>query len=711
MLKAPFHTSKPSPTRWFYRIYTLVYTIAIFALVYHHCCNLIHSPSFTTIFLLIADLVLAFLWATWQAFFLNPVFRQVFPENLAQVAKENEYPGLDLFICTADPFKEPPIGVVNTVLSVLAYDYPSEKLSIYLSDDGGSQLTLFAFMEAAKFARHWLPYCKKYNLMDRSPEVYFGSNPSFFPETSEIQEMYKNMRATVKKVIDRGTIDLDQMNCDRTIKAFSKWTPGFTRHDHPAVIEILLKNNVDKDVMGHYMPNLFYVSREKNRGTPHHFKAGALNTLIRVSGVMTNAPIFLSLDCDMYSNDPNTPLRMLCHFLDPNVDPKLAFVQFPQRFHNINKNDTYGAEHVLETRACTVGMDGLGGTFFMGTGGFFRRKVLIENPKESQKIWNEPIQSKDVSTLAHHVASCTYEDNTKWGQEIGFRYGTLVEDIYTSFRLQCLGWKSVTCNPTRAAFLGNMPIALNDILAQNNRWYMGMLQTGLSKFSPMTYGIKFMNPLQALCYAHYHFRAFWSIPVIIYALVPQFTLVNASSIFPKVSDPWFPLYVFLFIGAYAKDFLDYVMNGSTFKRWWNRQRIWLILGCSSYPFSIVDWLLTSLGMSTFEFNVTSKVSDSEISKRYEEGVFEFGVESPLLLSVNIVAVLNLFAFSIGIKHVLINAGTFEELFVQLFITGFAVLNSWPLYEGMILRSDKGKMPPKTTLKSVCVVLVIYLAFF
>lgn len=184
-----------------------------------------------------------------------------------------------------------------------------------------------------------------------------------------------------------------------------------------------------------------------------------------------------------------------------------------------------------------------------------------------------------------------------------------------------------------------------------------------------------------------------------------------KNLFVQVSDPWFPLYVFLFIGAYAKDFLDYVMNGSTFKRWWNRQRIWLILGCSSYPFSIVDWLLTSLGMSTFEFNVTSKVSDSEISKRYEEGVFEFGVESPLLLSVNIVAVLNLFAFSIGIKHVLINAGTFEELFVQLFITGFAVLNSWPLYEGMILRSDKGKMPPKTTLKSVCVVLVIYLAFF
>lgn len=61
-----------------------------------------------------------------------------------------------MFVCTADPYKEPPIGVVNTVLSLMAYDYPTEKLSVYVSDDGGSQLTLFALVEAAKFAKHWL---------------------------------------------------------------------------------------------------------------------------------------------------------------------------------------------------------------------------------------------------------------------------------------------------------------------------------------------------------------------------------------------------------------------------------------------------------------------------------------------------------------------------------------------------------------------------
>lgn len=187
MLKPHLNTRKPSPTRWFNRLYTLVSLIAISALVYRHCYNLIYSPCFTTLFLFIADLFASFLCVTWQAFFINPVHHQVFPEKLPQVADESEYPRLDVFVCTADPFKEPPLGVVNTVLSVLAYEYPTEKLSVYLSDDGGSQLTLFALMEAAKFARHWVPYCKKYNVMDRCPEVYFANDTSLFPETNDIQ--------------------------------------------------------------------------------------------------------------------------------------------------------------------------------------------------------------------------------------------------------------------------------------------------------------------------------------------------------------------------------------------------------------------------------------------------------------------------------------------------------------------------------------------
>ncbi|KAK7861057.1 cellulose synthase-like protein g1 [Quercus suber] len=41
---------------------------------------------------------------------------------------------------------EPPTMVINTVLSVMSYSCPREKLSVYLSDDGGSKLTFYALI-------------------------------------------------------------------------------------------------------------------------------------------------------------------------------------------------------------------------------------------------------------------------------------------------------------------------------------------------------------------------------------------------------------------------------------------------------------------------------------------------------------------------------------------------------------------------------------
>lgn len=57
----------------------------------------------------------------------------------------------------------------------MAYDYPPEKLSIYLSDDGCSILTFYALFVASHFSKHWLPYCRKYNVQPRSPAAYFRS--------------------------------------------------------------------------------------------------------------------------------------------------------------------------------------------------------------------------------------------------------------------------------------------------------------------------------------------------------------------------------------------------------------------------------------------------------------------------------------------------------------------------------------------------------
>ncbi|RVW38922.1 Cellulose synthase-like protein B4 [Vitis vinifera] len=41
----------------------------------------------------------------------------------------DELPPVDMFVTTADPTLEPPIITVNTVLSLLAVDYPANKLA------------------------------------------------------------------------------------------------------------------------------------------------------------------------------------------------------------------------------------------------------------------------------------------------------------------------------------------------------------------------------------------------------------------------------------------------------------------------------------------------------------------------------------------------------------------------------------------------------
>lgn len=159
------------------RAHAVVYSGAVLALLYHRAVSLLSSTNLLSfslfLTLAVAELVLAFMWALSQGFRWHPLGRREFPERLAEAVDPKDWPGLDVFVCTADPHREPPMGLANTVLSAMGFDYPAEKLSVYVSDDGGSQLTLLALVEAARFARHWLPFCRERRLVDRSPEAYF----------------------------------------------------------------------------------------------------------------------------------------------------------------------------------------------------------------------------------------------------------------------------------------------------------------------------------------------------------------------------------------------------------------------------------------------------------------------------------------------------------------------------------------------------------
>ncbi|XP_031498414.1 cellulose synthase-like protein G2 [Nymphaea colorata] len=713
----PTHTVQAVPRIWFNRFHAAVYSCALFAFFYHRLLSLLQATtllSFTSFLLLtLADLVFSLMWVLSQAFRWTPVRRRAFPDNLRNKLPEAELPALDVFICTADPLREPPIDVANTALSAMAFDYPADKISVYVSDDGGSKLTLLAFIEAARFAKKWVPFCKEHKIRERNPQAYFtsASNGGYMVEGwREMKDMYEEMKERVESAVERGDVNEDQVIHEENLMAFQKWTPGFSRRNHPTVIEVLLAAGKDADAMGHAMPNLVYLSREKSITSHHHFKAGALNTLLRVSSVMSNAPILLNLDCDMYSNDPAAPYRALCFLLDPDLSTTLAFVQFPQIYHGINKNDIYGNEYKRPFQINPLGMDGSGGPNYIGTGCFFQRRAFAGKPalKPHSEIilegsstnngGREPIWSQRTLEAAHRVAGCNYEQGTEWGSSIGFRYGSLVEDFHTGYMLHSEGWRSAFYNPPEPSFLADFPMTLNDVLCQCKRWTVGLLEVSFSCFRcPLTFGLRHSASLiAAMSYAHYSFWPLWCIPITIYALLPQFTLLLGLPIFPKATDPWIFLYVYLFLASYGQDMLEYIMEGSTLARWWNEQRMWMIKGVSSFLFGFLEFLLQQMGIFRSGFNITSKVADDRTAKRYRQGVVDFGVASQMFFSISAAAVISLVALAVGSVRVLLQGGG-DEMAVQLFISGFVVLNSWPVFEAMVLRSDSGRMPKRITL--------------
>ena len=121
------------------------------------------------------------------------------PFQLCRFDREGEpsqLAGVDIFVSTVDPLKEPPLVTANTVLSILAVDYPVEKVSCYVSDDGAAMLTFETLSETSEFARKWVPFCKKYSIEPRAPEFYFAQKIDYLKD--KVQPTFVKERRAMK---------------------------------------------------------------------------------------------------------------------------------------------------------------------------------------------------------------------------------------------------------------------------------------------------------------------------------------------------------------------------------------------------------------------------------------------------------------------------------------------------------------------------------
>ncbi|KAJ6777549.1 X-BOX TRANSCRIPTION FACTOR-RELATED [Salix koriyanagi] len=550
-----------------------------------------------------------------------------------QEGEPSQLAAVDIFVSTVDPLKEPPLVTANTVLSILAVDYPIDKVSCYVSDDGAAMLTFEALSETSEFARKWVPFCKKYSIEPRAPEWYFAQKidylkdkvqPSFVKDRRAMKREYEEFKirvnglvAKAQKVPEEGWIMQDG----------TPW-PGNNTRDHPGMIQVFLGQSGGLDSDGNELPRLVYVSREKRPGFQHHKKAGAMNSLVRVSAVLTNGPFLLNLDCDHYINNSKALREAMCFMMDPNLGKHVCYVQFPQRFDGIDRNDRYANRNTVFFDINLRGLDGIQGPVYVGTGCVFNRTALYgyepplkpkhkkpgllsslcggsrkKGSKSSKKGSDKkksgkhvdptvPIFSLDdieegvegagfddeksllmsqmslekrfgqsavfvASTLmenggvpdsatpetllkeAIHVISCGYEDKTDWGNEIGWIYGSVTEDILTGFKMHARGWRSIYCMPKRPAFKGSAPINLSDRLNQVLRWALGSVEILLSRHCPIWYGYGGrLKWLERFAYVNTTIYPITAIPLLLYCTLPAICLLTDKFIIPQSLLTW-----------------------------------------------------------------------------------------------------------------------------------------------------------------------------
>ncbi|TYG95499.1 hypothetical protein ES288_A11G272800v1 [Gossypium darwinii] len=628
------------------------------------------AERWTWIGLFLSELWFSFYWLLTTVCRWNAVIRIPFIHRLSQRFGK-ELPGIDIFVCTADPLLEPPSMVVNTVLSMMAYDYPPEKLSVYLSDDGGSNLTFYAMLEAANFSKTWLPFCKKFKVEPMSPEAYFRTAS----EPLNVEEW-----PSVKILIDG--------------------------RDTNAV-----------DIEGNPLPTLVYLAREKRPQYHHHFKAGAMNALIRISSRISNAPIILNVDCDMYSNNSESIKYSLCIFMDEEKGDEFGYVQFPQNFDNLTKNDIYGCSFRVIQKLEVKGLDANGGPCFIGTGCFHRREALCGKKYEKnfrfdlKKLNNTKVNERAslLEEICKVLASCTFEHNTTWGKEMGLIYGFPVEDIVTGLSVQCRGWKSVFLDPERDGFFGVAPITLLQLLVQHKRWTEGHLQVFLSKYCPLLYGYKKIPLKLRLAYCAYNLWAANCLATLYYVVVPCLCLLKGIKLFPKISSPWVLPFAYVAFSHHAYSLGELLWCGGTFLGWCNDQRMWLFKRTTSYLIASLETILKLLGYSQLAFVITTKVADEDVSKRYDQEMIEFGVASPMFNILATLAILNLLGSFGTMKKVTMHADkgfkVLDQFGLQILLCLVLVTMNLPVYQALFFRMDKGKMPSSVTYKSIIFALL------
>ncbi|XP_004506254.1 cellulose synthase-like protein H1 isoform X2 [Cicer arietinum] len=648
----------------------------------------INNYSFHWFVALICELWFTLSWVFTISTQWNPALIKTYPHLLLQSVQE--LPPVDLFVTTADDELEPPIITMNTVLSLLALDYPSHKLACYVSDDGCSPLIFYALQESSKFAKHWVPFCKKYKIQVRAPFRYFcddectTNNEEFNHEWLRMKRMYENLS---------HKIEVDPKSIPSLLEGEFDVFSNTQRTNHPTIIKVIWEN---KEMVEDGLPHLIYISREKRPKQPHHFKAGAMNVLTRVSGLITNAPFMLNVDCDMFVNNPNIVQHAMCILLDSKGEKEVAFAQCPQQFYATLKDDPFGNQMTILLKYLGAGLAGLQGIFYGGTNCFHRRKVIYGLSPDDVENEGRIYSPNDINVTkaveeATQVACYGYEYGTGWGKQVGWIYGSITEDVLTGLTIHKKGWRSELCTPDPVAFRGCAPIGGPTSMAQHKRWATGMLEIFFSKHCPI-FGTIFgkLSFRQFLAYMWIMNWGFNPVALVCYSCLLPYCIITNSNFLPKDWGICIPIALIVTYMVYT--LVEYLISGMTIRAWWNNQRMSLITPMNAGFCGFITILLKLLGISNTIFDITKKdipsssdeVQDKDASRHTFDKSLVFLPGTTILLLQLTSIFIKLFGFQPqGLSE------NYECGVAEMLCSVYWIMSYWPFLRGLFERGKYG----------------------
>lgn len=175
--------------------------------------------------------------------------------------------------------------------------------------------------------------------------------------------------------------------------------------------------------------------------------------------------------------------------------------------------------------------------------------------------------------------------------------------------------------------------------------------------------------------------------------------MTVTSFCEQISSSWFPVFVYVIIGTQAYSLGEALWCQQSFRSWWNMQRMRLMRRTCSYFFSLLDTTMQSLGLGKSSFDITAKIADHEALERLKKGVMEFGSSSPMFSVLAAIAMLNLLCLVASVIMAVVREGFKDQMALQFLLCGMLVMLNLPIYHGMFLRKDRGRLPTFLALES------------